>query len=345
MPPANDDAPNGLLDCHPSGKIRTRVWRNGILEAENFPFERVSDYLEESDTLVWADLCAPEKELLDELADELSLDPHAVEDATAVHERPKAMRYATHLFLTAYAVRHDKTDRSIKVTHVSAFLLPQAMVTVRLDDGFDIDDVVKRWDDNADLIKFGPRALEHGLLDVMVDQYFETIESLDDEIESLEDLLFDDDPAASKGVSRLSFDTRRSLVKVRRAILPMREVVNTVMRRATTDDPHGNELLPYFADLYDHVLRAAEWSDSLRDMISTIFETNMSLADNRMNMIMKKLTSWAAIIAVPTAVTGYFGQNVPYPGYGKYDGFLFSIAMIVIIAVSLYLFFRKKDWL
>jgi magnesium transporter len=146
-------------------------------------------------------------------------------------------------------------------------------------------------------------------------------------------------------VSRRSFETRQSLLHVRRAILPMREVVNTVMRRATTDDPHGAELAPYFEDLYDHVLRAAEWSDSLRDTISSIFETNMSLADTRMNMIMKKLTSWAAIIAVPTAVTGYFGQNVPYPGFGHASGFWLSISMIIVIALALYLLFKRKDWL
>ena len=99
----------------------------------------------------------------------------------------------------------------------------------------------------------------------------------------------------------------------------MREVVNTVMRRATEDE-HSAELAPYFEDLYDHVLRAAEWTESLRDMISSIFETNMALADTRMNMIMKKLTSWAAIIAVPTAITGYFGQNVPYPGFAQRVG-------------------------
>jgi magnesium transporter len=132
-------------------------------------------------------------------------------------------------------------------------------------------------------------------------------------------------------------------VQARRAILPMREVVNTIMRRAAGDD--APELTPYYEDLYDHTLRAAEWTESLRDMITSIFETNMSLADAHMNLIMKKLTSWAAIIAVPTAVTGWFGQNVPYPGFGHESGFLISVATIVIIALGLYYTFKRKDWL
>jgi magnesium transporter len=323
--------------------IRTRVWRNGTLERENFPFAEVSDYLEDPDCLVWADLLAPNHDDLLELAEELTLDPHAIEDAEAPAERPKATRYSTHLFMTAYSVVHDKEKDELHVGRVSAFSTKHAFVTVRLDDALDLDAVVNRWDDNADLIKYGPRTLMHGLLDEIVDGYFEAVESLDDEIEAVEDILFDETGNSANEVSRTTFRLRRSLVQARRAILPMREVINTIMRRATGDD--APELTPYYEDLYDHVLRAAEWTESLRDMITSIFETNMSLADTRMNMIMKKLTSWAAIIAVPTAVTGFFGQNVPYPGFGKEWGFAYSVVLMVLIAIGLYATFRKKDWL
>jgi magnesium transporter len=322
--------------------IRTRVWRNGTLEAENFPFEQVSDYLEQSDTLVWADLLEPDDETIGQLAEELSLDQHAVEDALGTQERPKASRYATHLFLTAYAIAHDQTTGSVNIGRVSAFSTKQAFVTVRLDESLDLDAVVQRWDENADLLKYGPRALAHGLLDEIVDGYFDTVQSLDDEIEKIEDILFDENPKLAKEVSRTTFRLRRSLVEARRAILPMREVVNTIMRRAEETAP---ELTPYYQDLYDHVLRAAEWTESLRDMITSIFETNMSLSDTRMNLIMKKLTSWAAIIAVPTAITGYFGQNIPYPGFGHHWGFWLSTVAILAIAFALYFTFRRKDWL
>ncbi|MBV9593505.1 MAG: magnesium transporter CorA family protein, partial [Actinobacteria bacterium] len=294
--------------------VRTRVWRNGTLELEDFPFEQISDYLEQSDCLVWADVCDPSPERIQALAEELSLDPHAVEDATATHERPKATRFATHLFITAYSARlvsnTDDMDGEVAATHVSAFVVPRGVFTVRLDGGFDIEQVVRRWDDNDDLMKYGPRALVHGLLDVMVDQYFETIEDLDEQVESLEDILFEETRNSGTEIQRRTFALRKSLAHTRKVILPMREVVNTVMRRVAEEDEH-NELTPYYEDLYDHVLRAGEWTESLRDMISSVFETNLSLADARLNGIMKKLTSWAAIIAVPTAVTGYFGQNVP----------------------------------
>jgi magnesium transporter len=320
------------------------VWRNGALEKENFPFEQVSDYLDEPDCLVWADLLRPDNDLICQLAEELSLDQHAVEDAFERNERPKATRYSTHLFMTTYAIRYEPdADGLIRTGRVSAFSTKRGFVTVRLDDTLDIDAVVERWDENGDLIKYGPRMLLHGLLDEIVDRYFDAVQALDDEIEGIEDILFAENAKSAREVSRKAFQMRHSLVDTRRAILPMREVVNTAMRRVTDDQ--APELAPYYEDLYDHVLRASEWTESLRDMITSIFETNMSLSDTRMNMIMKKLTGWAAIIAVPTAITGFYGQNVPYPGFGREWGFAFSSASIVLIAGALYLLFKKKDWL
>lgn len=167
---------------------------------------------------------------------------------------------------------------------------------------------------------------------------------LDDEIEAIEDVLFDGAGLGATYIQRRSFALRKSLVEARRAILPMREVVNTVMRN-DAEDPQNTALSSHYTDLYDHVLRAAEWTESLRDMITTIFETNLSLADTRLNAIMKKLTAWAAIIAVPTAITGFYGQNVPYPGFGARWGFWLSTLVTVVIAVALYGSFRKRDWI
>jgi magnesium transporter len=124
----------------------------------------------------------------------------------------------------------------------------------------------------------------------------------------------------------------------------MREVVNAVLRH-TKEFKTPSELDSWFDDLYDHVLRASEWTESLRDMVTTIFETNLSLQDARLNMAMKKLTAWAAIIAVPTAVTGYFGQNLPYPGFAEEWGFYLSVAVILSISVALYVTFKRKNWL
>jgi magnesium transporter len=287
--------------------------------------------------------------MLRRVADELGLDPHAVEDALTEDERPKVSHSPSQLFLTTTAIWCATADSTLVATRVSAFALPGALITVRLDDRFDMAAVEQRWDENADLLKFGERALLHGLLDDIVDGYFAVVEILDDGIEAIEDLLFAEDTEDPNALQRRTFALRKSLAQARRTILPMREVVNSVLRRATDgangSDGSDGELLPYFEDINDHMLRAADWVDSLRDMVSSVIDTNMSLADTRMNLIMKKLTSWAAIVAVPTAVTGYFGQNVPFPGAGSAPGFWASLVLMVVLAVILYVIFRVKDWL
>ena len=330
-----------------TASVRMRLWRNGIVETDSFPLDRISEYLAVEGCLLWVDLCDPGPEVLDKLADELSLDPLAVEDALARAERAKATRYATHTFITVYTTcppeaRADR-DRRLEVSRISAFVLKRGIVTVRQEEKFDMSAVVQRWEDNADLLKFGVGALVHGLLDVVVDGHFDAVQVLDDRIEGLEDGLFDDDEQ-SRDLQKRTYQVRQDLVQLRRVVLPMREVVNTVLRHRK-DIEAASELDGWFDDLYDHVLRAAEWTESLRDMVTTIFETNLSLQDARLNVVMKKLTSWAAIIAVPTAVTGYFGQNVPYPGFGRHWGFVLSCAVIVGLAGSLYLLFKRKRWL
>ena len=339
------------------GDVRSMVWRDGQLVAKDFPFEQISDYLEQDGYLVWVDVCDPDSSQLTDLAHELVLDPHAVEDAVARRERAKAVRYATHTFLTAYAVRTvepgdtdysdeidaDPGQSTLRFSRVSAFVMRRGIVTVRRPRGFDMQPVVQRWEDNTDLLKYGVGALLHGLLDVIVDGHFDAVQALDDTMESLEDDLFDEKTRTAT-VQRRTYQVRKDLVDLRRAVLPMREVVNAVLRHRK-DINAPTELDSWYDDLYDHVLRAAEWTESLRDMVTTIFETNLSLADARLNTVMKKLTGWAAIIAVPTAVTGYFGQNVPYPGFGTHWGFLLSLTIMISIATGLYLTFRHKGWI
>lgn len=336
------------------GAVRTRLWVDGQLKSENFPVADVSERLHEQSALVWADLLNPDRGSLDELADELGFDKRAVEDVVDHIERTKATRYADHTFVTVYATAlgpqiSGSIESRLLLSRVSVFVLPTAVVTVRHENDsakpiFDIDEVVRRWDDNSDLLgKGGSAALLHGILDVVVDGQFDTIQQLDDAIESLEDNLFDD-KSQTRQLQRDTYRLRKELVELRRVVLPMREVVNTVMRRSV-EGTDLTELTSWYYDLYDHVIRASEWTDSLRDMVTTVFETNLSLQDARLNTIMKKLTGWAAIIAVPTLVTGWYGQNIPYPGFSEQSGVITSAVLSVLTSVILYLGFRRRDWL
>ncbi|GAA2153983.1 magnesium transporter CorA family protein [Nocardioides koreensis] len=321
---------------------RTRCYRKGVLTDEDFPLDDVSEHLEDESAMVWVDLCGPELAELEHVAEELGLHSLAVEDATSGRQRPKFNRFQGHDFLAAYAVHLDAASGELVTGEIAAFITPSALVTVRTDDAFPIDGLLRQWDDNVDLTQFGIGALVHGLLDFVVDGHFDAVQSLDDEIEKLEDLLFDDRPR-EKDVQRRSFQLRKSLVLLRRVVLPMREVVNTMMRRDVGLVPV--EMTAYYQDVYDHVLRVAEWTEGLRDLVATIVETNLTIQGNRLNVITKKVTSWAAIIAVPTAITGFYGQNLPYPGFARMSGFYTSTLLIVLLSGGLYVAFKRWDWL
>ncbi|GAB3979130.1 magnesium transporter CorA family protein [Plantactinospora veratri] len=139
------------------------------------------------------------------------------------------------------------------------------------------------------------------------------------------------------------FLARRDLVRLRQVTLPMREVVNALIR--PTMHTVDQEMLPYYQDLYDHVLRVIEWSESLRDLNTTMLETNLMLQNNQLNLIVKQVTAWAAVIAVPTAVTGFFGQNLAFPWRHTPAEFIISLIVTLGLAVALYVVFRRKSWI
>jgi magnesium transporter len=330
--------------AHAGGPVRTRLYRNGALVRENFPPGEISDELSDKQAcVVWLDLCEPNSEQLAIIGNEFGLHRLAIEDALEETQRTKLDRYTTHLFLSAYSADLDEGTGDLQVHEIAAFITQHALITVRKSAAFDIDPVVARWDSETDLARYGVSFLLYGLLDYLVDGHFRAVESLDQAVEETEDGLFDTHRGAVERVQRRSFQLRKSLVLLRRITLPTREVVNTLLRHDIDIVPDA--MMPYFRDIYDHVIRATEWTDSLRDLVTTIVETNLTEQGNRMNMIMKKVTSWAAIIAVPTAITGWYGQNVPYPGFGKTSGLITTSVLIVGLAVGLYVLFRLKDWL
>jgi magnesium transporter len=327
----------------PNPRLRSRLYRHGRCVARDFPAADISDHLREPSSVVWLDLCRPTPADFAMINTEFGLHELAVEDALHEAQRPKLDRYTTHLFLSAYAVTVNADGTRLDTHELAVFITDQALITVRKDDGFDLAPVLARWDASPDLAVHGVAFLLYGLLDHLVDGHFHAVQHLDDAIEGVEELLFDEHRAQILRVQRRSFQLRKNLVLLRRVVLPMREVLNSLLRRdlRVVDEATA----PYYQDVYDHVLRATEWTESLRDLVATTAETNLTVQANRMNLIMKKVTSWAAIIAVPTAITGFYGQNLPYPGFATHWGVWVSTALIAALSGLLFLVFKHKDWL
>ncbi len=310
--------------------IRSIVWRDDKIAETDIDFSTISARLADPEQLLWVGLQQPTADDLARLGKELDIDPAAIEDALNHVERPKALRYAHYSFVTVYAAKWAGGELSpaspgeLTLTKLSAFTFPHGLVTVWYDPDFSFDEIIDRWSEDSYLSAHGSAMLVHGMLDYVVDGYFEITQDFDDVIEDLEDEVLEQ-TAGSRDLQRRIYRLRASLVHLRRAVVPMREVVASIMRHRREVSADAT-LDPWFDDLYDHALRAADWADSLRDLVTTIFETNMSLQDTQLNVVMRQLAAWAAIIAVPTAITGWFGQNVPYFGFNQPYGLWLSVS-------------------
>ena len=337
--------------------------------------------------ITWIDIPPGDTRTLHALGEQYGLHPLAVEDVLERHQRPKLDRYDNQLFLTAYGLSvAPKGSAELVRREISAFILPDALITVRPDDAFDMGVVLSRWDAHPGLLAHGVGGMVWGLLDAIVDTHLDTVQQLDEVVDDLEESVFADN-VDTRSVQRAAYDAHKQIVTLRRLALPMREVVGELLRRsdlvggsadrhpAATEhsssgnaqaglarrilggvraaNPHGDAtraqpiepIAPYLQDVYDHTLRVADWGDSLRDMISTIIDTNMTAQGNRLNLVMKKVTSWAAIIAVPTLITGAYGMNVAYPTFGTTAGFWAALGLMVVASGALYAQFKRRDWL
>ncbi len=322
-----------------------RLWVDGALESADMPsadlVRRLAECSGDDDSYAWIDLTTDSVDDLHELAGVLDLHDLAIEDALAAHERQKVSRFDHHVLLRATNVSLGADGRA-QSTPLTAFVMRNAVITVR-DPAFPIKQVIERLDLNKDLACCGPSYVVWAVLDVVVDNVMDALDAFNERADDLSEQLFD---RASEQVALQQdvFVLRRDTAEVRRQSVPLREMTASLARREAALDISG-PLQPYFGDVHDHSLHAAEMADSLRDYLSGILESNLALQSNRKDEIMKKVTSWAAIIAVPTLITGFFGQNLAFFGYGTAWGAWGSLAMMIVISAVLWWQFRRRDWL
>jgi magnesium transporter len=322
--------------------LQGRIYRKGRLTNETITLDALATLHGDNDAVYWLDLVKPDRADIDHIASTLGIDSTHADDAFNGRQRPKLEMSKSYLYINAYTVEFPADTRAVVAEEIAIFVTRNGLITVRDDEATDLTPIIRHWDDSHSASEHGVDYLIWGLLDVIVDGYFTTLETLDDEIETLEDRIFDSFRHDNE-LQRLTYDLRKGLVIVRRLTLPMREIVGPLLRQNIV--PVSPDMALHFHDVYDHVVRVADWTESLRDLITTLLETNLTIQGNYMNSIMKKVTSWAAIIAVPTAITGFYGQNVPYPGSDEVWGFWVSTAAIVGISSGLYFVFKARDWL
>jgi magnesium transporter len=329
----------------PSCPTQTRLYEDGTVIAEGFPAVEAAEKLEAHPRAVlWLDLDDPDTDDLKAVAEPFQLHPLAVEDAVQDHEAPKVQRYPGHLFLNVYALDITAEGDRLRLAkqEISAFVTDRALITVRKSSS-DTAPFVQRWDADAALTAAGGVSfLLYGLLAVVVDGQFAAAQRLDAAMDAIEDALIEEG-AAPRPVRMRGVALRKMVATVRRPVAPMPDLVSQAMRidGRTVDE----QVEPYYRDVEGHARHTVDEIEHLRDRIEGVLQADLAEQSNVLNDTTRKLAAWAAVIAVPTALTGFFGQNLPYPGYETKGGFVVSTAIIAASALGLYIYFRKRDWL
>ena len=317
------------------------VYRKGKRTDEHPALDQLAELARQPDVFVWIDLPHPHEDVLNQLQSEFGLHPLAVEDALHAHQRPKIERYDGFLTLVVYAA--DVSPGAFDLNEITVFVSPDYAITVRHTPGDALADLRTRLDETGEELD----TLEGGffgyaLLDQVVDGYFVAVDTLEDRIEALEEqLVYRSEQSTGLGQA---FAARRDVIYFRRAVVPLREVLNVLLRRDETIV--RPELDTYVRDLYDHVVRVSEDLDTFHDLISASLEAHLSVVSNLMNEVVLKVSAWAAIIALPTVIASIYGMNFSYiPELRWHYGYFYALGLMLASGLGLYTYFKRRGWL
>jgi magnesium transporter len=310
----------------------------------------ISDFLTGDDGLVWVDVVDPGDTELDQLEHEFFLHPLAIEDAREQGQRPKIERYPTHSFVVLYSADPDPSD----LPEVHLFAGDGWVVTLRFPNeaGRCADpDLIRSQFERTRGTSCSSGFLVYTILDVVVDGYFDVVDALDGDLIGIEDDLFvgiNPDIASTVAddvaLQQRLLAQRRTLVTFRRKVVPMREVLNAFSRREYEwiDD----ETLLYVQDVLDHLLRLVDQLDAQRELVGNAVDAYVAMVSNRSNEIMKKMTSWGAILLGSTLIAGIYGMNFRHmPELGTSWGYPGALLLMATLTGVLFVYFRRKRWI
>lgn len=295
---------------------------------------------ENRDRPCWLDITDPQSDDLQLAADELGLHPLALEDVRHRHQRPKIDQYDDHYFIVFYALE-EPSPNVVRDVEVSIFVKSNAIVTVHEGDFAARAAVEKRFREGK-LHTTG--LLLHALFDTMVDQYFEVIGALGDRVDLLESMVIGGETRDYDTSIRELFHLKRDLLRIRHLVAPERDVLNVLVRGDIRELREPGRRA-YFQDVYDHIQRVTDEIDTFRELTSNVIDAHLASASNRLNEVVKVLTSMATVLLVLTLVTGFFGQNWTAIPYGSTELFVASVVAMVVLGLGTAYYFRRKGWL
>jgi magnesium transporter len=302
--------------------------------------DEISDLCSLTPNIVWVDVADPTSEDFDELAKEFGFHALSIEDCRNEHQRPKVEEFQGYYFIVLYEAELVM-GRHLELRELNIFLGKNYLVTVHSQTIRTIETAERLWREWTDLAERGTGLLAYLLIDSIVDDYMPLLDTLSDRMDELEDKIFVDfQPEALEEIFRI----KKDLLFLRRSVTPLRDVFNTLLRRE--QQIFSRETHVYFQEVFDHLIRVADTIDTLRDLLGATMDAYLSVSGNRMNMIMKRLTSISTILMSVTLVAGIYGMNFDFMPELKWRyGYVGAWSSMLAIGIVLFLYFRKIKWL
>jgi magnesium transporter len=308
---------------------------------ENCLAADISELREEEGNIIWADVSDPTSRDFEELAEEFGFHHLSIEDCQNAHQRPKVEEYTGYYFIVLYeAELAGPTDR-LELRELNIFLGKNYLVTVHSRPIRAIATAVRLWHEWTDRAEQGSGLLAYLLIDGIVDDYLPLLDIISERMDDLEESIFGEWRAE---VIEDIFSIKKKLLYLRRSITPLRDVFNTMLRREQPIFPRETHV--YFQDVFDHLIRVADTIDSLRDMLSSTMDAYLSVSGNRMNKIMKRLTSISTILMSVTLIAGIYGMNFVFmPELRWRFGYVYALLSMVVVGLALYVYLKKVKWI
>ena len=324
-----------IVDC--------AVYEDGRRRAEKLDLDQAYEASRSDDgsSFVWIGLREPTSEEFDSVAREFYLHELAVEDAIKAHQRPKIEDYDDTVFIVLKTARYHDATETVEIGEINLFVGDGFLISVRHGGPSPLDGVRKQIESRPDLLRCGPGAVMHAIVDRVVDDYEPVLAGIEDDIEEVEEQVFSPE---RHNVTERIYKLKREVLSMHRATAPL---IEPLERLSAGHLPHVHEdIREYFRDVYDHVERANDAVNSMREMLNGVLDANTAQVSVRQNEDMRKISAWVAIAAVPTLLAGIWGMNFEHMPELRWSfGYPLALAVIAGVMFTLYRLFKRAGWL
>jgi magnesium transporter len=315
------------------------IYVNGQRE-ESPSLEQIQETARKKAGFAWIGLYEPTREELGTVAREFGLHELAVRDSLRAHVRPKAERYGDTLFVAIKTARYVDEAETVEFGEVHAFVGSNFVVTVRHGKTNELVEVRRRLESRPELLRRGPYAVLYAIMNRIVEDYIPVVNGLANDIDEIEVQVFQTEP----NVSRRIYELSREVTRFHQATQPLAGTLGRLIEEESDD--FDMEVQRYLRSLRDRLLRVTDESDAFRQTLQNILSVNLTLVSVNQNDQVKKISAWAAILIVPTLITGIYGMNFDFmPELHWLLGYPYSLVIMLTISLILYRRFKRLGWL